>query len=119
MTTRSRAKKNTYPTPEQYQEIVNQVVHADDGLVRLRNFLEMDRVWQAYQEVIVRRARRQGYSWQEIGNVMGISRQAAHARFSPHQDEHMPKEMEFWFDLLKAGYPPIPGPDGDGSSPAG
>lgn len=94
-----------YPSPEEYQEIVYQLVHADDGLVRLRNFLEMDRVWQAYLEVIVRRARAQGCSWQQIGDVMGITRQAAHARFSPHQDEHMPKEMDFWFDLLKAAYP--------------
>lgn len=94
-----------YPTPEEYQEIVYQLVHADDGIERLKNFLEMDRVWQAYLEVIIRRARRQGYSWQRIGDVLGISRQAAHARFSPHQDEEMPDEMYYWFDLLKASYP--------------
>lgn len=98
-------RRRRYPSPEEYQEVVYQLVHADDGIERLRNFLEMDKVWQAYLEVIIRRARSQGYSWQEIGDVLGISRQAAHARFSPHQNENMPKEMDYWFDLLKEAYP--------------
>ena len=105
MTNRATTRRKRYPTPEEYEEVVYRLVHADDGIERLRNFLEMDRVWQAYLEVIIRRARSQGYSWQEIGDVLGISRQAAHARFAPHQDEDMPKEMDYWFDILKASYP--------------
>ena len=105
MRNRAATGRRRYPTPAEYEEVVYQLVHADDGIERLRNFLEMDRVWQAYLEVIIRRARSQGYSWQEIGDVLGISRQAAHARFAPHQDEDMPKEMDYWFDILKARYP--------------
>ena len=71
----------------------------------MQAFLEMDAVWQAYLRVIVRRIRAQGHSWQEIGDTLGISRQAAHERFSPYEDEHMPQEMYIWFDLLKEHYP--------------
>lgn len=65
----------------------------------------MNVVWQAYLRVIIRRIRAQGHSWQEIGEILGISRQAAHERFSPHEHEDMPQEMDFWFDLIKQSYP--------------
>ena len=94
-----------YPSPEEYEEILYRLIHADDGMERLNAFLKMDEVWQAYLQVIIRRARRQGRSWQEIADVLSITRQAAHARFSPHEHEDMPKEMDYWFDLLKASYP--------------
>lgn len=99
------ALSRSYPAPDEYAEILYQLIHADDGIRRLQAFLEMDLVWQAYLQVIIRRVRRQGHSWQEIGDILGISRQAAHARFSPHEDEDMPEEMDYWFDLLKANYP--------------
>ena len=97
--------ESRYPSPEEYEEILYQLIHADDGMVRLAAFLKMDEVWQAYLQVIVRRMRTQGYSWQEIADVLSITRQAAHARFAPHEHEDMPAEMYHWFDLLKAGYP--------------
>jgi hypothetical protein len=102
MTSGSGAK---YPSPEEYEEILYRLIHADDGMDRLAAFLKMDEVWQAYLQVIVRRMRAQGYSWQEIADVLSITRQAAHARFSPHENENMPDEMYHWFDRLKAAYP--------------
>jgi hypothetical protein len=95
------------PSPEEYVEITYQLVHAHDGLVRLEKFVEANKVWQEYLNVMVRRARRQGYTWEDIGAVLGITRQAAHARFSPILNQDMPDEMYLWFDILKDKFLPV------------
>lgn len=94
----------------EYDRAVHDMLFADDGIERLRNFLEVQEVWDAYEEVIIRRARSQGYTWQEIGDALGITRQAAHARFSKVEDEHMPEQMYRFFDIIKNRYKNVPNP---------
>lgn len=98
----------------QYDKAVQDMLFADDGIERLRNFLEVQQVWDAYEEVIIRRARNQGYTWQEIGDALGITRQAAHARFSKVEDEDMPEEMYRFFDIIKNRYKNVANPTSSG-----
>lgn len=91
-----------YLTPAEYDQAVLDMLFEEDGIVRLQNFIEVMDVWRAYEEVIIRRCRKQGYSWQDIGDVLGVTRQAVHARFADVEHENMPQEMYDFFDLLKA-----------------
>jgi DNA-directed RNA polymerase specialized sigma24 family protein len=51
-----------------------------DPLVGLRAVRALRRLLEHLEETQVRRARDQGWSWQQIAEVLGVSRQAVHKK---------------------------------------
>ncbi|MYZ35969.1 MULTISPECIES: HTH domain-containing protein [unclassified Streptomyces] len=51
-----------------------------DPRVGLRAVAALRRLLEQLEAVQVRNARNQGWSWQEIAEVLGVSRQAAHKK---------------------------------------
>ncbi|MFD7893458.1 helix-turn-helix domain-containing protein [Streptomyces sp. NPDC059568] len=51
-----------------------------DPRVGLRAVAALRRLLERLEAVQVRSAREQGWSWQEIADVLGVSRQAAHKK---------------------------------------
>lgn len=59
------------------------VVRDEDGgvLGELRQIAEAQRELAARETVAVRRARAEGFSWEAIATMLGVTRQAVHKRF--------------------------------------
>lgn len=59
------------------------VVRDEDGgvLGELRQIAEAQRELAARETVAVRRARAEGFSWEAIATMLGVTRQAVHRRF--------------------------------------
>ena len=57
---------------------------ATDGVERTTTSLVMRRLVEHLEESQVRRARALGWSWQEIAEVLGVSRQAVHKKHGRH-----------------------------------
>ena len=53
---------------------------ASDPRVGLRAVRALRRLLEELERTQVRRARRQGWSWQEIGEALDVSRQAVHKK---------------------------------------
>ena len=53
---------------------------SDDPAVGLRAVLALRRLADQLEEKNVALARRRGWSWEQIGDALGISRQAAHKK---------------------------------------
>ena len=51
-----------------------------DPLVGLRAVRALRRLLEHLEQTQVRRARSEGWSWQEIADVLGVSRQAVHKK---------------------------------------
>ena len=54
---------------------------ADDPSVGLRAVLALRRLAERVEAEQVARAREQGWSWQQIAEVLGITRQSVHAKY--------------------------------------
>ena len=54
---------------------------AADPQVGLRAVRALRRLLEELERTQVRRAREQGWSWQEIGEVLEVSRQAVHKKY--------------------------------------
>jgi hypothetical protein len=54
---------------------------SDDPEVGLRAVASLRALTEAVEELQVRRARELGWSWQQIAERLGVSRQAAHQKF--------------------------------------
>ncbi|MDQ4132458.1 MAG: hypothetical protein M3179_04450 [Actinomycetota bacterium] len=52
-----------------------------DPAVGLRAVAALGRLLDQLEALQVARAREQGWSWEEIGNVLGVSRQAVHKKY--------------------------------------
>lgn len=59
------------------------ITRSADPIARIEAWCEHDAHWQTVLEDVVRHARDAGYSWQEIGDALGISKQAAQKRWHP------------------------------------
>ena len=57
---------------------------AADPKVGLRAVRALRRLLEELERTQVRRARREGWSWAEIGEALGVSRQAVHKKY--HRD---------------------------------
>ena len=54
---------------------------AADPEVGLRAVRALGRLLEELERTQVRRARREGWSWAEIGEALGVSRQAVHKKY--------------------------------------
>jgi DNA-directed RNA polymerase specialized sigma24 family protein len=54
---------------------------AADPRVGLRAVRALGRLLEELERTQVRRARREGWSWAEIGEALGVSRQAVHKKY--------------------------------------
>jgi hypothetical protein len=55
-------------------------VRSDDPTVGLRAVVALRRLAEQVENRQVRLARLQGWSWEQIGDALGVSRQAAHKK---------------------------------------
>ncbi len=55
---------------------------SDDPEVGLRAVASLRALLEAVEELQVRRARELGWSWQQIADLLGVSKQAVHQRFA-------------------------------------
>jgi len=61
-------------------EIVAQTA-SDDPEIGLRGVASLRALLEAVEELQVRRARELGWSWQQIAELLGVSKQAVHQKF--------------------------------------
>ena len=57
------------------------VLASEDSAVGLRAVLALRRLAEQVEADQVAVARRQGWSWQQIGDALGITRQSVHAKY--------------------------------------
>jgi hypothetical protein len=57
-------------------------VQSADPAVGLRAVGALHRLAERVEAIHVRRAREQGWSWEQIGDALGISRQSVHAKYA-------------------------------------
>jgi hypothetical protein len=55
-------------------------IASDDPAVGLRAVNALHRLAEQVEEKYVRLARDRGWSWEQIGDALGVSRQSAHAK---------------------------------------
>jgi hypothetical protein len=55
-------------------------VASDDPALGLRAVLALHRVAERLEAAQVEAARRRGWSWQQIGDALGVTRQSVHAK---------------------------------------
>jgi DNA invertase Pin-like site-specific DNA recombinase len=55
-----------------------------DPRVGFRAVLALRRLADRLEQIQVRNARRQGWSWQEIAQALGVTRQAVHQKHAGH-----------------------------------
>lgn len=107
--THDKERKLGLPTSEwlnseEYLQLRWRLFYSENALDRIDAFLTLDEKWDNYLRELVRFARHQGASWQEIADVFGVSRQAAHGRFSSVNEVPF-SEVEEEFNEVR---PPIP-----------
>ncbi|MGA2453134.1 MAG: helix-turn-helix domain-containing protein [Solirubrobacteraceae bacterium] len=59
---------------------ITAAVTSEDPLVGLRAALALRRLAERVEASQVAVARRQGWSWQQIGDALGVTRQSVHAK---------------------------------------
>ena len=60
---------------------ISSALGAGDPAVGLRAVLALRRLAEQVEATHVSLARRQGWSWQQIGDALGITRQSVHAKY--------------------------------------
>lgn len=60
---------------------ISSVVNSDDPAVGLRAALALHRLAERVEAAHVRAARKQGWSWQLIGDALGVTRQSVHLKY--------------------------------------
>ena len=63
----------------------SEALRSDDPAVRLRAVVALHRLAEQVEDEAVAAARRAGWSWDQIGDALGISRQAAHKKHGKGQ----------------------------------
>ena len=56
-------------------------IASDDPAVGLRAVLALRRLAERVEANQVALARRQGWSWQQVGDALGVTRQSVHAKY--------------------------------------
>ncbi len=57
-------------------------IRSADPAVGLRAVGALHRLAERVEALHVRRARQQGWSWEQIGDALGVSRQSVHAKYA-------------------------------------
>ena len=57
-------------------------IQSADPAVGLRAVGALHRLAERIEAIHVRRARQQGWSWEQIGDALGVSRQSVHAKYA-------------------------------------
>ena len=60
---------------------LSSVLASEDPAIGLRAVLALRRLAEQVEADQVALARRQGWSWQQIGDALGITRQSVHAKY--------------------------------------
>jgi hypothetical protein len=60
---------------------ISSALASDDPAVGLRAVLALRRLAEQVEADQVARAREQGWSWQQIGDVLGVTRQSVHKKY--------------------------------------
>jgi hypothetical protein len=60
---------------------ISAAVASDDPALGLRAVLALRRLAEQVEADQVAAARRQGWSWQQIGDALGVTRQSVHAKY--------------------------------------
>lgn len=60
---------------------ITQAIGSEDPAKGLRAALALHRIAERLEAHQVAVARRQGWSWQQIGDALGITRQSVHAKY--------------------------------------
>jgi hypothetical protein len=60
---------------------ISSALNSEDPALGLRAVLALRRLAEQVEANQVAAARRQGWSWQQIGDVLGITRQSVHAKY--------------------------------------
>ncbi len=60
---------------------INVNVSSDDPAVGLRSSLALHRLAERVEASQVAAARADGWSWQQIGDALGVTRQSVHAKY--------------------------------------
>jgi hypothetical protein len=60
---------------------ISAAVTSDDPALGLRAVLALRRLAEQVEADQVAAARRQGWSWQQIGDALGVTRQSVHAKY--------------------------------------
>ncbi|MEU0989879.1 helix-turn-helix domain-containing protein [Streptomyces sp. NPDC005953] len=63
------------------QEELAQNLGSHDPAVGLRAVGALHRLAEQVEAAAVTRARRQGWSWEQIGDALGVSRQSVHSKY--------------------------------------
>ena len=61
-------------------EVLAERLRSHDPAVGLRAVGALHRLAEQVEAAAVARARQQGWSWEQIGDALGVSRQAAHTK---------------------------------------
>ena len=56
-------------------------LHSDDPAAGLRAVGVLHRLAEQCEAIYVGLARKQGWSWEQIGDALGVSRQSVHAKY--------------------------------------
>ncbi len=62
-------------------EALADVLRSQDPAVGLRAVGALRRLAEQVEAAAVTRAREQGWSWEQIGDALGVSRQSVHAKY--------------------------------------
>jgi hypothetical protein len=65
---------------EETSDVVTQTA-SDDPEIGLRSVASLRVLLEAVEELQVRRARELGWSWQQIAELLGVSKQAMHQKY--------------------------------------
>jgi hypothetical protein len=63
-------------------EELGRSLSSDDPIIGLRASLALHRLAERVEAHHVARAREKGWSWQQIGDALGITRQSVHTKYS-------------------------------------
>ena len=63
------------------QTQLGEAIRSDDPAVGLRAVMALRRLADQLEAKHVAAGRRQGWSWEQVGSALGISRQAAHKKY--------------------------------------
>jgi hypothetical protein len=60
---------------------ISGVIDSDDPAIGIRASIALHRLGERIEARHVKLARQQGWSWQEIGDALGVTRQSVHVKY--------------------------------------